>query len=136
MQKKFSWKLPGGYSEEGEDLAESAIREVFEETGIKTEFISVICFRHRHDAPFNKGDFYFAIKLKPLSTEIKIDPNEIQECQWMKITDYLKSENVFPLNREIVKIATSNTYIQGSPIPSYNGKSTHTLYFSSLSSQN
>lgn len=37
-----SWKLPGGYCEMKEDLVEAAIREVEEETNIKTRFESVV----------------------------------------------------------------------------------------------
>ena len=37
-----SWKLPGGYCEMKEDLVDAAIREVQEETNIKTRFESVI----------------------------------------------------------------------------------------------
>lgn len=39
------WKLPGGYVEPGEWLSDAAMREVKEETGIETEFLSVLAFR-------------------------------------------------------------------------------------------
>jgi 8-oxo-dGTP pyrophosphatase MutT (NUDIX family) len=39
------WKMPGGRLDPGEEVHEAAIREVFEETGIKTEFQSLLCFR-------------------------------------------------------------------------------------------
>lgn len=39
------WKLPGGLVETGESIEEAVIREVWEETGIKSTFISVIGFR-------------------------------------------------------------------------------------------
>jgi ADP-ribose pyrophosphatase YjhB (NUDIX family) len=39
------WKIPGGRLDPGEEIHDAAIREVFEETGIKTEFQSLICFR-------------------------------------------------------------------------------------------
>lgn len=32
------WKLPGGLVETGESLQEACIREVWEETGVKTSF--------------------------------------------------------------------------------------------------
>ncbi|XP_023346586.1 nudix hydrolase 8 [Eurytemora carolleeae] len=42
VQERFylspHWKLPGGYVDPGEEIHEAAIREVMEETGVKTEF--------------------------------------------------------------------------------------------------
>ena len=46
---RAQWKLPGGMADLGEDLAECASREVWEETGIKTEFDTLVAFRHRHN---------------------------------------------------------------------------------------
>jgi ADP-ribose pyrophosphatase YjhB (NUDIX family) len=50
---RAQYKLPGGMADLGEDLGGCAVREVWEETGVKTEFESLIAFRHRH----NEGGF-------------------------------------------------------------------------------
>jgi ADP-ribose pyrophosphatase YjhB (NUDIX family) len=39
------WKLPGGYAELGEDLKDAVIREVLEETSVRTEFVSMVSLR-------------------------------------------------------------------------------------------
>jgi hypothetical protein len=36
----------------GEEICDAVIREVFEETGIKAEFESVLCFRQNSNAKF------------------------------------------------------------------------------------
>lgn len=45
-------QIPGGAVEVGEDIADAAIREVFEETGVKTEFVTMLSFRHLHNYRF------------------------------------------------------------------------------------
>lgn len=80
------WKLPGGLVDPGEDLHTAVVREVFEETSVKTEFQSIICFRHFHGAMFGASDLYFVARLKPLSTTITIDPTEIDEARWMPVS--------------------------------------------------
>jgi len=45
-KSEIRWKIPGGLIDPGEDISEAAVREVFEETGIKTEYLSMLAFRH------------------------------------------------------------------------------------------
>lgn len=63
------WKFPGGYSEPGEDLFETAIREVKEETGLSTVFHSLLTFRHRKNGAFGCSDFYYVCLLQPADLE-------------------------------------------------------------------
>jgi len=39
------WKFPGGLVDEGETIEEACVREIWEETGIKSQFSGVIGFR-------------------------------------------------------------------------------------------
>lgn len=71
------WKFPGGYNEINEDLPQTAVREVREETGIECDFHSLITFRHRHQAAFDCSDLYFVVLLQPKTAE-----NEIRQCQF------------------------------------------------------
>ena len=112
--KFIHWKLPGGVAETGrqtcgvieipnlssamllvltrptfptgEDLWQTAIRETFEETGVRSEFVAVLCFRHMHGYRWGTDDLYFACLLRPLNTDIKINPSEIADAKWMDVS--------------------------------------------------
>ncbi|XP_073278630.1 nudix hydrolase 8-like [Primulina huaijiensis] len=86
------WKLPTGYINKSEELFSGAVREVKEETGIDTRFLELVAFRHVHKVAFEKSDLLFVCMLKPLSFDIKIDENEIQEAKWISADELLKQE--------------------------------------------
>jgi len=70
----------------GEDIWQTAIRETLEETGIQTEFVSLLCFRHMHGYRWGIDDLYFACLLRPLNTDITISPSEIADAKWMDVS--------------------------------------------------
>jgi ADP-ribose pyrophosphatase YjhB (NUDIX family) len=122
------WKLPGGMVDPLEDIGAAACREVMEgsrlillpygkatnrrsaECSVKAEFVSIIAFRHRHDALFEGSDMYFIARLKPLSEEIIFDKDEILEARWLPVEEYINDPSVTALNREIASMGTRPIY--------------------------
>ncbi|XP_068220604.1 uncharacterized protein [Palaemon carinicauda] len=100
---KPHWKLPGGYVNQGEDLRSAAVREVKEETGIDTEFVSMVSFRHVHRANFNCSDIYFIVHLHPSSQSITMCKKELAACEWMKLEEYITHPHVHEVNRYFAK---------------------------------
>jgi ADP-ribose pyrophosphatase YjhB (NUDIX family) len=88
------WKFPGGLTDLGEDLDAAAVREVREETGVRTQFLSILTVRQQHDVQFGRSDLYFTCLLKALSEEIIVD-SEIQAARWMPVAE-LRAECTFP----------------------------------------
>ena len=96
-------KLPGGAINSDEHLVNGVIREVLEETGVQTEFVSISSFRHIHEYRYRKSDIYFVALLKPLSNEITPQTEEIEECKWMPLQEYLNSLEISDFNKIVVK---------------------------------
>jgi len=103
-----NWKLPGGYVQSGETLAQAATREVKEECGINTEFVSIVCFRHQHPGMFDRSDIYFICRLRPLTFDLVPEESEIAECKWVDLETYVNDPSIFPLNRTIAKMVLQN----------------------------
>ncbi|KAN0009328.1 hypothetical protein ACTFIU_006608 [Dictyostelium citrinum] len=104
-QRPDKWKIPGGANDPGEDICQTAVREVFEETGIRTEFVSILGFRQLHNYAFNRGDIYFVCALKPLTLEINSDPSEIAQCKWAPVKEFTEIETPFPLQKSVSRLA-------------------------------
>ncbi|XP_024994100.1 nudix hydrolase 8-like [Cynara cardunculus var. scolymus] len=84
------WKLPTGFILESEEIFTGAVREVKEETGIDTEFLEVIAFRHAHNVAFEKSDLFFICMLRPISSQINIDDLEVQASKWMPLMEFVE----------------------------------------------
>lgn len=109
FRKKKHWKLPGGTVDRDEDIVDAVKREVLEETGIQTKFVSLICFRHMLNFRFGCSDMYFICHLKPLNQDIDIEPKEIADAQWMDLDEYIASPLVNDSNR-LIAVAYKNNF--------------------------
>jgi 8-oxo-dGTP pyrophosphatase MutT (NUDIX family) len=114
-----SYKLPGGALHQGEHIVDGVIREVLEETGVQTQFDSLVCFRHWHGYRYGKSDIYFICRLSPLSEDITHQEEEIEECMWMPVGDYLGSEYVHEFNKRIVQAALESPGVSPTTIEGY-----------------
>jgi 8-oxo-dGTP pyrophosphatase MutT (NUDIX family) len=92
------WKLPTGLVEQGEDVPDAARREVFEETGVRTEFVSILGIRHGHNAPFGKSDMFFLCALRIADGEkthpIAVQEAELAAAEWRPAEDAFESAHV------------------------------------------
>jgi len=99
------WKFPGGFAEPNENIGDTAVREVMEETGVKSEFQSLLAFRQQHGMGFDQSDLYFICHLKPLSYDITTCPTEIIKCQWHPLEKLITADDATPMTRLVANIA-------------------------------
>ena len=102
------YKLPGGALQPGEHLVDAVLREVLEETGVQARFEALVCFRHWHGYRHGKSDIYFVCRLSPLSEDVTMQAEEIEECLWMPVEEYFASDLVSVFNKRIVRAALAS----------------------------
>ena len=122
------YKLPGGSLEPGEHIVDCVMREIMEETGVRTRFRALVCFRHWHGYRFGTSDIYFVCRLEPLTAQITIHQGEISECMWMPIEEYLGREDIHLFNKRIVRAALSSDGIPAADLPGYGTPETHEFF--------
>lgn len=104
------WKFPGGLAEHAEDIGDAAVREVREETGIYTEFRSVLAFRQHHHMPhyFDCSDLYFICRLHPLTFDLYPCEKEVVRCEWMNIHELATSQEATLLTQQMAGLIINN----------------------------
>ena len=58
------------------------MREVFEETGIRTEFVELLGIRELSNFRFGCSEIFFLSHLRALNTDFNICKYEILEARW------------------------------------------------------
>lgn len=122
------YKLPGGALHQGEHIETAVVREVKEETGIEARFVSLACFRHWHGYRYGKSDIYFVCRLDALTYEITRQQEEIEECFWMPVEEFLNHPDVAEFNRRVVRAALKDRGLVLDPIEGYGTPETHEIF--------
>jgi 8-oxo-dGTP pyrophosphatase MutT (NUDIX family) len=93
------WKVPTGLVDRGEEVADAAVREVREETGVEAVFESVVGVRHAHGVAFGCDDLFFLCVLRLKGggegvPELVPQASEIAAAQWMRPEDFAAMPHV------------------------------------------
>lgn len=98
------WALPGGGHDAGEYIADTAVREVREETGINVEVSGVVGLytNPHHVMKYDDGEvrqqFSICFSARMLGGEAREDGTETKEVKWVPISE-LDGLNIHPSMR-------------------------------------
>ena len=98
------WALPGGAQDIGESVAQAAVREVEEETGIRVEVesISGVYSDPKHVIAYDDGEvrqeFSLCLRGRPVSGLIRRS-SESTKVQWVRPSDL----SAFPMHPSMMK---------------------------------
>lgn len=139
------WKTPGGLVDSNEDIAQAAVREVLEETGIETSFNQICCIREFHNGNYSKtrknsSELYAFCSLElndPSQREITIQEDEIKAATWMNLNEFLNS-TIYKSRRDFFAVLTRQAIdvcLGRKPGFSYMKKRKQSGYFSKTDSK-
>lgn len=105
------WTMPGGHVEYGETIAEAAIREAKEETGLNVAYKKIIRFCE----VINKNDGFlhmisFHTHCISKDTKIELDNRELLEYKWVKPEVAAKMDIFKDFKDTIVEFINQNKY--------------------------
>lgn len=81
------WCFPGGHVEEGEGLAEAALRELVEETGYRAELVSLVYVQDfaRRPGP-DVAEFFFEARLAGGTLHVQQEPG-LAAVRWVALAE-------------------------------------------------
>ena len=87
MVNGLSWEIPGGRVNEGEKPQVAAVRECFEEAGVRCLNPLPLAFYHQGlDTSHNPTYIFYSEEVEDRSGPHTFDPREVSECEWVSLT--------------------------------------------------
>lgn len=96
---------PGGYLRDGELPEDAAVREVFEETGVKIKPVGMIAIRCQ------SGEWYMVLKAEYIEGEPCVNLSENDDVIFMNISDALNHPCVTDTAKTLIQAALINKTI-------------------------
>lgn len=112
---KTVFNQPAGHIEANENITNGAVREVYEETGLKVipEYLSGIYYFHRPDLALYYLRFCFVVHL-PICVEAIPQDDEITACHWFTLEEIKERADQM---RSPMVIECIEDYLAGKKMP-------------------
>lgn len=117
--REYFYKLPGGNVEINENIKSAVLREIFEETNIKSTFIGLCSVAHLHKWCENRSNLYFICLLQAKTFNIVPQKSEIKDCIWLPIEKVSAHKKITDFNKSAIQHAMKTQYLQSSKIDHY-----------------
>ena len=104
-----NWQIPGGFVEQNETMEIAVLREVEEETGVKTTAQGVLGIRNRYDEE-GGNSIYVVMLLSPSSGEPNPDMKEVDRAEYFSLPEIQALEQISPVNIEVAKRALAQDH--------------------------
>lgn len=79
------------------------MREVEEETGVRSSFEGLLALRHQHQQSFGVDDIYVVTRLQALTDELRLCSSEIQDARWVPLKQF-QDEASHPILRTVAEL--------------------------------
>lgn len=84
---ELSWEIPGGRVDDGEEPAETAIRECLEETGVRCLEPRPLIFYHSGlDTSYNPTHLFYSEEISPINESESIHSEEVVGVEWIALS--------------------------------------------------
>jgi bis(5'-nucleosidyl)-tetraphosphatase len=122
LTKRPLWEFPKGGVDEGESLAEAALRELQEETGMGADDIRLVDgFEHREEYRFTSGRgdsrtlvrkevTYFLAEAR--TTEVELSAHEASQYAWLTLAEATRKLK-YKARRDMLRRAAEHTECDG-----------------------
>jgi len=96
------WTIPGGYVEEDETPDQAVVREVFEETSLRTRAVSLLAIRNTLRGDDQNAYYVFKLDLEALP-EIAVDGRETVDAKFFAPEEFDSLADLAPMSRWIAE---------------------------------